>query len=66
VPLLVVIILGGPALRPLPVTRTLVVGVKSIFVVRGWTEMSVRLPVTVAACEEKSQHPTTSIQENWR
>jgi hypothetical protein len=49
VPLLVVIILGGPALRPLTVTRTLVVGVKSILVVNGCTEISVRFPVTVAA-----------------
>ena len=42
-------ILGGPALRPEGVSKMLVVGLNMILVFSGWREMSVRLPVMVAA-----------------
>src|SRR4029077_5364404 len=44
-------ILGGPALRPEPTSRTSLVGANMIFVFRSWMEMSDRWPVTVAASE---------------
>lgn len=52
--------MGGPALRPEAVSRTSVVGVNRILVVRGWTEMSVRLPVIVAADADWRQRAMVS------
>ena len=48
-PLLLSTTLGGPALRPDDVRRTLVVGLNMIFVFSAWMEISVKFPVTVAA-----------------
>src|SRR6266567_5613731 len=42
-------VLGGPALRPLVLTSTSLVGLNWSFVLNGTREMSVRLPVIVAA-----------------
>src|SRR2546430_4978977 len=48
-PLTVSMARGGPALRPLAVTKTSFVGENMILVFRGDREMSVRFPVTVVA-----------------
>src|SRR4051812_4553664 len=67
---------GGPALKPAPVTWTSLVGVKMSLVFRGEREMSVRLPVMVAAGEfnaetqsnakvAKGNHGWTRINTNF-
>ena len=70
-PLMVSMILAGPTLRPPEQTRTSLVGVKTSFVFSGDNEMSVRLPVTVAAEAGRVEnveratnieHPTLNIE----
>src|ERR1043166_101508 len=53
-------ILGGPAMRPAPPIWTSFVGVKMSFVLRAFSEISVRLPTTVADGEFNAETQRTA------